>query len=111
MTEFKIDAIQEEEIVGFLEKDRDAVAAVKEENAITNQPKKNDIRTKADQYFKEIQLQTRRTWSEKISPDAVKRFLGTTRYGRMWMFFQVKLLDPNFLCAHSINQSFFLKKL
>lgn len=46
------------------------------------------IKQKADVYFAQLR-QTRQTWLDKLSPEAVRRFFSATKYGRIWMFFQV----------------------
>nr|KAJ3422998.1 hypothetical protein HK105_004957 [Polyrhizophydium stewartii] len=43
----------------------------------------------ARQYIDTIRRQTRRTWADKLSPDAVRRWISVSRYARAWMVFQV----------------------
>lgn len=43
----------------------------------------------AETYVKELRRQTKKTWSEKLSPDAVRRWIVTSRWSRAWMVFQV----------------------
>ncbi|KAJ3225939.1 hypothetical protein HK099_005872 [Clydaea vesicula] len=47
------------------------------------------IRQKADLYFMNFTKKTKKTWSDKLSPEAVRRYFSATKYGRIWMFFQV----------------------
>ncbi|KAH6591141.1 hypothetical protein BASA50_009144 [Batrachochytrium salamandrivorans] len=59
----------------------------------------NDIREKliknfpqiqvAEGYLSNIRRQTRRTWADRLSPDAVRRWISVSRYARAWMVFQV----------------------
>ncbi|KAI9096539.1 hypothetical protein DFS34DRAFT_680664 [Phlyctochytrium arcticum] len=43
----------------------------------------------AESYFHHIRRKTRRTWSDRLSPDAVRRWIDTSRYARTWMVLQV----------------------
>ncbi|KAJ3166328.1 hypothetical protein HDU88_003552 [Geranomyces variabilis] len=43
----------------------------------------------AEQYLYDLRRRTRRTWSEQFSPAAVRRWIETSRYARVWMVFQV----------------------
>ncbi|KAI8850712.1 hypothetical protein BC829DRAFT_442039 [Chytridium lagenaria] len=43
----------------------------------------------AENYLQSLRRRTKRTWTDYFSPDAVRRFFDTSRYGRMWMIFQV----------------------
>ncbi|KAJ3024231.1 hypothetical protein HKX48_004504 [Thoreauomyces humboldtii] len=43
----------------------------------------------AEQYILDLKRRTRRTWSERFSPEAVRRWIETSRYARVWMVFQV----------------------
>ncbi|KAJ3286896.1 hypothetical protein HK104_008842 [Borealophlyctis nickersoniae] len=44
---------------------------------------------KAEAYFAKVGRRTRRTWSQRLSPEAVRRWINTSRYSRLWMIFQV----------------------
>ncbi|KND04243.1 uncharacterized protein SPPG_01674 [Spizellomyces punctatus DAOM BR117] len=43
----------------------------------------------AESYFQDLRKRTKRTWSERLSPEAVRRWIDTSRYARIWMVFQV----------------------
>ncbi|RKO91275.1 hypothetical protein BDK51DRAFT_27124 [Blyttiomyces helicus] len=43
----------------------------------------------AQSYVQDISRRTRRTWSARLSPEAVRRWFAGNRYARMWMVFQV----------------------
>ncbi|KAI8917846.1 hypothetical protein DFJ77DRAFT_458043 [Powellomyces hirtus] len=43
----------------------------------------------AEQYLWDLRRRTRRTWAEQFSPAAVRRWIETSRYARVWMVFQV----------------------
>ncbi|KAK5670892.1 hypothetical protein QVD99_002664 [Batrachochytrium dendrobatidis] len=43
----------------------------------------------AEGYLSNLRQQTRRTWINRFSPDAVRRWISVSRYARAWMVFQV----------------------
>jgi hypothetical protein len=43
----------------------------------------------AEQYLEQLRQQTARTWYEKLSPDAVRKWVNISRYARLWMVLQV----------------------
>ncbi|KAI8823680.1 uncharacterized protein EV422DRAFT_612156 [Fimicolochytrium jonesii] len=43
----------------------------------------------AEDYFHILRRRTRKTWSERLSPEAMRRWIETSRYARIWMVFQV----------------------
>lgn len=43
----------------------------------------------AEQYLAQIRSQTQKTWYEKVSPDAVRRWINVSIYARLWMMLQV----------------------
>ncbi|KAJ2997541.1 hypothetical protein HDV02_005430 [Globomyces sp. JEL0801] len=43
----------------------------------------------AGTYFNELKRQTTKTWFERLSPDAVRRWVETSKYARLWMVIQV----------------------
>jgi hypothetical protein len=43
----------------------------------------------AGEYLKSIRRQTSKTWYEKVSPAAVRRWVNVSRYARLWMVLQV----------------------
>ncbi|KAI9331668.1 hypothetical protein DFJ73DRAFT_856791 [Zopfochytrium polystomum] len=43
----------------------------------------------AENYLRSLREATRRTWIDVLSPDAVRRWFVTSRFGRLWMIFQV----------------------
>lgn len=43
----------------------------------------------AEEYLGELRKQTVRTWYEKLSPDAVRRWTNVSKYARLWMIIQV----------------------
>ncbi|KAI8926291.1 hypothetical protein BC831DRAFT_457242 [Entophlyctis helioformis] len=43
----------------------------------------------AETYLATLRRQTRRTWIDKLSPDAVRRWFTVSRFARAWMVFQV----------------------
>ncbi|KAJ3091828.1 hypothetical protein HK102_013290 [Quaeritorhiza haematococci] len=49
----------------------------------------NKVKQRAHEYLGNLRRRTRQTWSETLSPEAIRRFFSATKYGRMWMIFQV----------------------
>ena len=43
----------------------------------------------AEEYLNHIRQQTAKTWYEKLSPDALRRWVDLSRYARLWMVLQV----------------------
>lgn len=43
----------------------------------------------AEQYLEQIRAQTQRTWYDKLSPDAVRKWANVSGYARLWMMLQV----------------------
>eukprot|EP00842_Homolaphlyctis_polyrhiza_P003796 jgi/Hompol1/4417/HPOL_001738-RA len=43
----------------------------------------------AEVYLANLRRRTRRTWIEKLSPDAIRRWISLSSYARAWMVFQV----------------------
>lgn len=43
----------------------------------------------AEEYLAQLRASTARTWYEKLSPNAVRRWVNTSRYARLWMVLQV----------------------
>ena len=43
----------------------------------------------AEQYLQQIRNQTQRAWYEKLSPDAVRKWVNVSTYARVWMMLQV----------------------
>jgi ABC-type multidrug transport system fused ATPase/permease subunit len=43
----------------------------------------------AEQYLDELRKKTARTWYEKLSPDAVRKWFNISLYARLWMILQV----------------------
>ncbi|KAJ3334230.1 hypothetical protein HDU76_006602 [Blyttiomyces sp. JEL0837] len=43
----------------------------------------------AENYLKTLRIKTRKTWKDYFSPEAIRNWLNTSKYGRMWMIFQV----------------------
>ena len=43
----------------------------------------------AGTYLESLRKQTRRAWMNRLSPDAVRRWVTTSKYARAWMVFQV----------------------
>jgi voltage-gated potassium channel len=43
----------------------------------------------AEHYLEELRRKTAKTWYEKLSPDAVRRWFNVSLYARLWMILQV----------------------
>ena len=82
---------EQDEYKKFLDEESDRVANTLNLQQTIEQTEEglSGLRSKADDYFKKLRLSTRKTWIDKLSPEAVRKFFSATQYGRMWMFFQV----------------------
>ncbi|KAI9009874.1 hypothetical protein BC832DRAFT_597262 [Gaertneriomyces semiglobifer] len=43
----------------------------------------------AENYFHDLTRRTRRTWTDRLSPEAIRRWIDVSRWARLWMIFQV----------------------
>ena len=61
----------------------------KDGNLIEQNEAGEPIQQNAVDFLRALRKRTQATWSEKLSPEAVRRLFSTTRFGRIWMIFQV----------------------
>lgn len=48
-----------------------------------------EIETKLPEFLRDLQKKTKDTWTERLSPEAIRKLFSTTQFGRIWMIFQV----------------------